>query len=457
MEKKKKRKLKKGIILFLIIFILFWLFLGVYLFQHKSFDTKLKEHGYSKEEIQELKSHLEKKNLEIVLEYDYQKTILHILNEKDFQEKYFSYYLKFLNRYPNATSYDIVFFVNHGLEDITYNPDLHDIIHHEKFKEEYLDDYLKYYEEHQELDAEKVVIDVNTNKEEEDPNANLKPVGGEVTSNSNSNSNQNSNKNSNSNSSSNSSSNTKDPKEEDIPLEEITALFLGKQYAVDRNMDRYRKYYLSHKNLSADEIITRVNSNIDLTAYKDVTASDLGKGDLLIVNKYYYLDKNYVPSNLVAVNSKHGRGYLKKEAYDAFIEMYNDAVKEGLYPYIQSPYRSYSYQTTLYNNYVKRDGVKEADTYSARPGYSEHQTGLAMDLGTSKNHSIGDFESSKEFTWVSKNAYKYGFILRYPKNKQYLTGYMYEPWHYRYVGKEIAKYIYENNITYEEYFEYFLR
>ena len=455
MEKKKKRKIKKGILIFSLCFLLFWIGLGLYFFQHKSIDTKLKEIGYSKEEIKELKKSLEKKNLETV--FDYQSNLLHILEEKDFQENLFAYYLQFLKRYPNATSYDIVFFVNHGLEDITYNPDIHDLIHHEKFRESYLDDYLKYYQEHQELSIDQVVIDINTSKEEEDPNTNLKPVIEEKPveeKNSNTNSNTSSNTNSNNKSSNN---NQKEPSEEDIPLEEITALFLGKQYMVSRNMERYRKYYLTHRNLSADEIITRVNSNIDLTAYKDITPTDLSKEDLLIVNKYYYLDKNYVPSNLVAVDSKYGRGSIKKEAYDAFIEMYNDASKLGLYPYIQSPYRSYSYQTTLYNNYVKRDGVKEADTYSARPGYSEHQTGLAMDLGTSKNHSIGDFEKSKEFDWVSKNAYKYGFILRYPKNKQYLTGYMYEPWHYRYVGKDIAKYIYENNITYEEYFEYFLK
>ena len=150
-------------------------------------------------------------------------------------------------------------------------------------------------------------------------------------------------------------------------------------------------------------------------------------------------------------------GKLKKEAYRAFKKMYKDAEEEELYLYISSPYRSYSRQKTLYTNYSNIDGTKEADKYSARPGYSEHQTGLAFDLGTASNHNINDFASSNEFEWVNKNAYKYGFILRYPYGKTYITGYIYEPWHYRYVGIDVATYIYKNNITFEEYYAYFLK
>ena len=136
--------------------------------------------------------------------------------------------------------------------------------------------------------------------------------------------------------------------------------------------------------------------------------------------------------------------------------MYNDAAKNNLYLYISSPYRSYNRQNVLYNTYVKKDGESKADTYSARPGYSEHQTGLAFDLGTAENHDINEFVESKEFKWMKNNAHKYGFILRYPYGKKYITGYIYEPWHYRYVGIDAATYIYNNNITFEEYYAYFV-
>ena len=137
--------------------------------------------------------------------------------------------------------------------------------------------------------------------------------------------------------------------------------------------------------------------------------------------------------------------------------MADAARKENLTIKITTAYRNYNFQSILYNNYVKSDGIKAADTYSARPGYSEHQLGYSTDLTNGKNVSFDDFETTKEFEWLSKNAYKYGFILRFPKDKDYLTGYKYESWHYRYVGEDIAKYIYENDITYEEYYAYFLR
>ena len=124
------------------------------------------------------------------------------------------------------------------------------------------------------------------------------------------------------------------------------------------------------------------------------------------------------------------------------------AIKENIYIYAASGYRSYATQKYLYNNYVATDGFANAETYSARPGYSEHQTGLAMDIAN-KYDFIS--KNDKEFTWLVKNSYKYGFILRYPENKDNLTGYMYEEWHYRYVGKDIAKKVYESDLTYDEF------
>ena len=128
--------------------------------------------------------------------------------------------------------------------------------------------------------------------------------------------------------------------------------------------------------------------------------------------------------------------------------MKQDAQKEEISLKIISGYRSYSRQQTLYNNYVKRDGKKEADRYSARAGHSEHQTGLAFDVN-SLEQSFGETKAGK---WLSDNCYKYGFILRYPKGKEDITGYMYEPWHFRYLGTKAAE-LYNNGnwITLEEY------
>ena len=158
-------------------------------------------------------------------------------------------------------------------------------------------------------------------------------------------------------------------------------------------------------------------------------------GGILIVNKTYSLPKDYDP------------GELSKEASDAFEEMKADALKDDIELWIQSGYRSYSLQEELYNRYVEEDGKQKADTYSARPGHSEHQTGLAMDL----NIIDSSFEGTPEAIWLEENAYKYGFIIRYPKGKERITGYMYEPWHLRYLGKETAKKVYESGLTLEEY------
>lgn len=238
--------------------------------------------------------------------------------------------------------------------------------------------------------------------------------------------------------------------------DKILAL-MHQTYYIHKNLERYLNY-LNNLEYTDDNIITtisNVNSNLDNEFYTVDNNTDLSKGYLIIVNKYYKLDENYVPDNLVDIDSKYGYGKLESETYNAFIKMYNDALNDGMNLYIRSPYRSYKTQYNLYNSYAAKDGYKNADTYSARPGYSEHQTGLAMDLTTSST-TLGTFESTKEFKWMKENCYKYGFILRYPKGKEYMTGYIYEPWHYRYVGVDAAQKIYEENITFEEYYAYYV-
>lgn len=159
---------------------------------------------------------------------------------------------------------------------------------------------------------------------------------------------------------------------------------------------------------------------------------------ILIVNKKYKLSRFYNPKDILP---------CVKESFE---NMQKDAYKEKVLLLIVSGFRSYAYQTMLYNRYKKFD--KDADRYSAIPSHSEHQTGLAIDLINTDSINIAKFK--KEFDWLDKNAHKYGFILRYPKNKEEITGYKYEPWHYRYVGESLAKVLYNNGnwITLEEYF-----
>jgi len=178
-----------------------------------------------------------------------------------------------------------------------------------------------------------------------------------------------------------------------------------------------------------------------------------------LVNKYYYLDNNYIPDNLETVSYEYSinNTKLNKDALENFITMAESAKKENIIIKITTAYRDYNFQNNLYNNYVNIDGKQLADTYSARPGYSEHQFGYSFDLTNEEYTDFEGFEYTDEYAWLQENAYKYGFILRYPKGKEYITGYQFEAWHYRYVGIDIATYIHENNITYEEYYAYYLR
>lgn len=241
---------------------------------------------------------------------------------------------------------------------------------------------------------------------------------------------------------------------EDFTYDDIIMDLLDEDYYIVKNTNRYIDY--SHKNtdLTPKEIITNVNSNIDYEFYTNVKSSDLSKGNLILVNKYNKLDSSYVPENLVYIEEPYSPdgGRMTKDAYEAFKKMVDAADEDGLYLFSLSPYRSYDLQNNLYEGYASRDGYDEADTYSARPGSSEHQTGLAVDINSVED----DFAYTKEAKWLAENAYKYGFILRYPKGKEYITGYQYEPWHYRYVGTEISKEIYEKNITFEEYYAYYI-
>jgi len=230
-------------------------------------------------------------------------------------------------------------------------------------------------------------------------------------------------------------------------IEDIANL-VSIEYFHEDNLKRYIKYY-EEKTLDVETIVTYVNIGLDNDYYTNVIDIEDQDSITVLVNKYNKLQSDYVPSSLKTVSSKYGTGKMQTEAADAFEEMCAAAKEENITLYGGSGYRSYSYQQNLYNRYALQDGKEEADTYSARAGYSEHQTGLAMDVMNGRWEYID--EDDKEYTWLINNSYKYGFILRYLKGKEEITGYVYEPWHYRYVGVELATEITNLGITYDEY------
>lgn len=218
-------------------------------------------------------------------------------------------------------------------------------------------------------------------------------------------------------------------------------------------LDRYLLYKKQNPDMETIQIIKNVNMQLDKERYKDIISARNTNTNKILVNKYYQADSNYVPNNLEAISTRYALNGMKlvKEAKEAFESLSKDASKEGLSIIAMSTYRSYNYQVNLYNRYVREDGKEKADTYSGRPGHSEHQTGLAVDV-YNKKENYTNFERTKEFNWMMEHAHEYGFILRFPKDKEDETGYIYESWHYRYVGKDAAKYIKENNISFEEYY-----
>lgn len=240
--------------------------------------------------------------------------------------------------------------------------------------------------------------------------------------------------------------------------------YISLDYFKEENLDRYIKYdFIDTKSVydttilkekyNYEDTVTFVNAYLDKDYYSNDIPLSKDKASKLdvIVNKYYKLDKDYEPEDLTVINSKFASGTqkLRKEAADKFEEMASDMLKENLKIYAGSTYRSYSYQEGLYNRYVKKDGFKEAETYSARAGYSEHQLGLAVDIVNGKWNYLS--EGDKEYTWLINNSYKYGFILRYPHESEYITGYIFEDWHFRYLGIELATKVYESKLTYDEY------
>ena len=397
---------KKRIITFIsiIIFIILIICLSYYFNLYERIRLKIK--GYSIKEQNIIINKVD--NLNTIYINNYIPELYDILNNKDMKknniEKYINYYQK-----NNIEGNKVIFMVNNNLENEQYSDKLYNIITCENYDKTNLEKYIDYINNYLNQDNYSCISVITL-------------------------------------------------AENDIKLEynDELAELLKEKYFIKGNINRYLDYKNKNNNLSNEDIIRNVNANIDYNFYTNIKSSDISKGKLMIVNKYYNLSSSYkgdlVETGNYSINSNYK---MDREAFEAYKKLYEDALKNNLHIKIRSAYRSYFDQQYIYNGYVARDGKAESDRYSARAGHSEHQTGLAIDISAASD-LWGDFSKTQEFTWMKDNSYKYGFILRYPKDKEYITGYMYEPWHYRYVGVDVAKYIYENNITYDEYYAYFI-
>jgi len=238
-----------------------------------------------------------------------------------------------------------------------------------------------------------------------------------------------------------------------LPSVEAVPVYSNMSYYLSAKLEEYKAYALLHPDYTLENIVTYVNIGLDNPFYSNTKVIQNPEDILVLCNKYNSLPDSYVPSDLVEVttaNSAASGLKLRKEAAQAFDKLCEGAKQAGYTILGASGYRSYSTQKSLYNNYAASDGVTNADTYSARPGFSEHQTGLAIDV---KNASVvyDSFGTTPEYQWAKENIQKYGFIIRYLPSTIGITGYKSEEWHFRYVGVDTSMAVYALGITYDEY------
>ena len=242
--------------------------------------------------------------------------------------------------------------------------------------------------------------------------------------------------------------------------EDILIDLLKEKYFLEKNLYDYIKYKKDNKRKVLSDVVSIVNVGANKEWYdkKSIKEADVSKKELMLVNKFYSLSEDYEPENItdISLSYSYSGNRVAKIANDAYIDMANRAKADGIMLLANSTYRTYERQDEIYDDFYYSKGISYADSYAARPGHSEHQTGLALDIFTNGTSTTENFEKSDAYKWLIDNAHLYGFILRYPKGKEYLTGYNYESWHYRYVGVSVAKEIKELDITFDEYYAYFI-
>ena len=218
------------------------------------------------------------------------------------------------------------------------------------------------------------------------------------------------------------------------------------------NMQRYIDYKVKNPNFGWIDAIIHVGIGLDNPHYSNIKTISNPEALNVLVNKYNQITSDYVPSDLVDFE---GQTQLRSEVANNLKILFDEAAKEAIYLFTKHDYgyRSYAYQKKNYDGKVMYNGVKNTDKANARPGHTEHQLGLAVDICSAQEN---DFKPGGKYyavgQWLASNAYKYGFIIRYPDGKENVTGYIGEPWHIRYLGKELATSVYNSGLTYDEYY-----
>lgn len=234
------------------------------------------------------------------------------------------------------------------------------------------------------------------------------------------------------------------------------AKFLKEKYFIYDNLDQYIDYATTNSDVETSKIVSIVNTKANTEWYSNIKETDTSKGELMLVNKFYGLKEDYIPEDLITVSLTYGYPDRKvsKSIYDNLTNMLDSAKTDGYTMLVEQGYRSYEDQKDAYKTIKDSSGQSVADKQAAREGHSDYQTGLSVSLNVYTTSE--GINASEGATWLANNAYKYGFIIRYPEGTSDITGFKDEKWRLRYVGEEAAKIIHENNITFDEYYAYYI-
>ena len=227
---------------------------------------------------------------------------------------------------------------------------------------------------------------------------------------------------------------------------------IKEKYFIFDNLDKYLDYLNDNSNETPSKAIAIVNVGANNEWYSNIKETDTTKNELMLVNKFYGLSETYEPSDLVKVSSTYGyEGKRVSEViYDSLTNMIDSAKENGYTLLVNQGYRSYADQLEAYTDIEDVSGTEAADERAARAGHSEYQTGLSVELSTY------GAEVGTETQWLLDNSYRFGFIVRYPEGSSDITGFSFDAWRVRYVGRDVATKIHNENITFDEYYEYYL-
>ena len=233
--------------------------------------------------------------------------------------------------------------------------------------------------------------------------------------------------------------------------------FMEEKYFIYSKMDEYLQYKEKNKKKDYNKIVQLVNVEMHIDWLDNQKETDTSKNELMLVNRIYGLSEDYVPSDLVDVPTQfaYEDKKLSQSVLDIVIELINAGKEAGYTFVISDGYRSYDDQKEIYDSYADYYGISETDTFVARPGHSEYQTGMTFDLKP-YNKIIDDVSANEEYLWLKDNAHKFGFIFRFNEEHESLTGFPSANWRLRYVGEDAATIIYNEGICFEEYYAYFV-